>query len=365
MQAKELKNRIIPYLISSDFYYDPDIFEQEKKQIFYRNWNFVGHIERVKNSGQYFTYKLIDQNIIIVRDYNNVIRAFYNVCPHRGHELIQGEGQARKITCPYHAWIFNADGSLHRANFSHEIEVFNPDNFHLKAVQIEEIWGLLFVNLDSSAKSLRELIPNLEYQWQTYIPNIAQLKLGYRKEFTVKCNWKNIIENALEDYHTVTVHPGLKNNVTSDSFHSVSNGITSAQTYQPKSDKNGRYNLDEHPNFVWWWLWIWPNMQISTFPDKGVRISRVYPESSTTCKWTFEFYLTDRIPNEQEMENIDRLVNTTLREDIAAVESVQYGQQSLGFQQGNLMLGVRPDQHWSELGIYNFQNLVKNALERD
>ena len=65
------------------------------------------------------------------------------------------------------------------------------------------------------------------------------------------------------------------------------------------------------------------------------------------------------------MENIDRLVNTTLREDIAAVESVQYGQQSLGFQQGNLMLGVRPDQHWSELGIYNFQNLVKNALERD
>jgi choline monooxygenase len=104
-------------------------------------------------------------------------------------------------------------------------------------------------------------------------------------------------------------------------------------------------------------------MQISTFPDRGVRISRVYPITPTTSHWTFEFYLTTPTPNDKEKENIERLVNTTLLEDIAAVESVQRGQQSLGSHYGHLMVSTEPDRHWSELGIYHFQNLIKNALK--
>jgi choline monooxygenase len=364
MQTQALpKNRVVPSVIPNYFYYNSEIWEQEKQAIFYRTWNFVGHLERVKEPGQYFTYRLLDRNIVILRDRDRVLRAFYNVCPHRGHELVQGEGQLQRISCPYHAWMFNTDGSLHRASFSHEIDTFNPAPFNLKPVQIEEICGLLFVNLDSSAQSLTQLIPDFEQQLQTYTPDIAHLTLAYRKAFTVNCNWKNLIENALEDYHTLSVHPGLKNNVTVDSFHSVTTGITSYQIYRPKADNNGRYSLNDRSNFVWWWLWIWPNMQISTFPDRGVRISRVYPITPTTSHWTFEFYLTTPTPNDKEKENIERLVNTTLLEDIAAVESVQRGQQSLGSHYGHLMVSTEPDRHWSELGIYHFQNLIKNALK--
>lgn len=234
-----MKKQIIDGL-SSHFYYDPDILQQEKEQIFYRNWNFVGHLNQLSQPGQYFTTKIADQSIVILRDRDNIMRAFYNVCAHRGHELLSGEGQKQVIVCPYHSWTYNTDGTLKYAPYSEKIEAFKPSEICLKKIHLEEIGGLLFVNLDSQAKPLREVTPTLEEQLRRYIPNSAQLQLSYQKQFIVKTNWKNLVENSLEDYHTPFLHPVLKNNSKNETFQIIPDRLSLTNTCQVKPNADGR-----------------------------------------------------------------------------------------------------------------------------
>jgi choline monooxygenase len=360
--AKEKNINGIVEGLPSKYYYDSQIFEQEKEQIFYRSWNFIGHTIQLSQPGQYFTTKVADQNLAIVRGRDNVVRAFYNVCAHRGHELLEGEGQQKAIACPYHSWTYSMDGILQYAPYGDKIEKFNPSEICLKEIRLEEIGGLLFVNLDSQAKPLRDLVPTLEKELLTYIPNSRELHLSYHQEFTVRTNWKNLVENALEDYHTPFLHPGVKNNSKTETFEVIPKKLSLINTCKVKSNADGRYNLEGMEEFIWWWYWLWPNTQISTFPDRSMRIFRVQPESPTQSKWSFDFYLTNMKPNQQEMEHIENLIKTTLSEDIIAVEAVQRGQQSLGFQQPRLVIG-QGKESWSEIGVYNFQKLVKESIE--
>lgn len=92
------------WTIPKAFYTSKQVFEKEKEEIYAKSWICVGHCSEVANSNQYFTRKIIGENIIVIRGKDSVLRAFYNVCPHRGHELLTGAGKSKNvITCPYHA----------------------------------------------------------------------------------------------------------------------------------------------------------------------------------------------------------------------------------------------------------------------
>ena len=137
------------FTMPARFYTDNTVYEAEKEAIFYRNWWYAGHISQLAEPGQYLTATIHEQNIFIIRDKDNELHAHYNVCQHRGHELLSGQGQTKHIICPYHAWSYNYDGSLKAARNSQNVAGFNKCDFALKSVRVEVLCGMVFVNLDS------------------------------------------------------------------------------------------------------------------------------------------------------------------------------------------------------------------------
>ena len=109
------------YGLPSRYYLEPEVFAAEKERIFYRTWQFACHVESVRRPGDYATCALADQDLIVIRGRDGRLRAFYNVCQHRAHQLAKGRGNMKRIVCPYHAWSYELDGRLAYARNSESV----------------------------------------------------------------------------------------------------------------------------------------------------------------------------------------------------------------------------------------------------
>ena len=96
------------------YYFDPEVFERERRRVFHRSWQYVGHVSMLPEPGSYIVRDILDQSVLLLRDRGGEIQAFFNVCQHRAHRLLEGEGRlnAAAITCPYHAWAYDLSGAL-------------------------------------------------------------------------------------------------------------------------------------------------------------------------------------------------------------------------------------------------------------
>ena len=136
------------YTMPARLYTDPDVFEQEKEAIFTKSWHYIGHQSHVAKIGDYLTLDIADESVFVIRSDDDESRAFFNVCRHRAHRLLEGAGNTRAIVCPYHALSYHNDGQLRHARFANEMPSFSPEEFCLTPVSLESLAGLLFVNLD-------------------------------------------------------------------------------------------------------------------------------------------------------------------------------------------------------------------------
>lgn len=342
-------------------YYDPNIFQQEKEQIFYKKWIFVGHQTQIKEPGEYFVAQIADQNVIVIRGEDRQIYALNNSCLHRGHELLQGEGKVSQIRCPYHGWSYRSNGKLAKAPYSNEVEGFDVNNYCLPRIKLHEICGLIFVNLDPQATHFSQDFPDLEESLRTYIPNIDQLTIGHSQQFRVKSNWKNLIDNSVDNYHTPFVHPALSKGTNMTSFkHIFKESYVYSIAETNKNKTVYKFAQEDYEQFVWWF--VWPSVEIATFPGKGMRFYRVNPDSVTQTHQYFSYLFTNRTPNEQQMDCINTHLNNTNQEDIEVLEAVQRGQSFLGYQKGLFM--IKSDTvEWDERIVYHMQQMTKKALD--
>src|SRR3546814_9939303 len=131
-----------------------------------------------------------DQNVAVIRGKDGALRAFYNVCQHRAHELLRGRGRTPVITCPYHAWSYHLDGRLRTARGSQNVEGFNADEFCLKGIQVEEFGPFVFVNLDPDAAPLAQQSGGLLDELRHTVPALDTLTKFQTATFAVKANWK-------------------------------------------------------------------------------------------------------------------------------------------------------------------------------
>jgi choline monooxygenase len=194
------------FTIPARYYLDQDILEQEKESIFYRNWFYAGHQSQLTEPGCYLTVQVCDQNILVVRDRQGDLRAYYNVCQHRGHELLFGSGKVRTITCPYHAWSYGYDGELKAARNTEKLVDFDKCRFSLKPVQVEVFCGLVFVNLDLGAAPLKQQAASLEKEIREFCPRVDEVTFAQRDDYDVASNWKVLVDNFLECYHCAPAH---------------------------------------------------------------------------------------------------------------------------------------------------------------
>ena len=198
------------FTLPSRYYLDSEIYEQEKEAIFYRNWHYVCHATAVAHPGDYVTTRIVDESLFVIRGEDGELRAFYNVCRHRAHQLLAGTGNTKGIVCPYHAWTYSLSGELRHARNSENVSGFNRTEFCLPPVQVEIFLGLVFINLDPDAESLAKLVPDLEQDIRLRIPDLDSLTVKAPAEFggtKINAGWKVVADNYIECYHCTPAHP--------------------------------------------------------------------------------------------------------------------------------------------------------------
>ena len=195
--------------LPSRYYCDPDILTQEWEKIFCRSWLCAGREDRLPEPGDYFTLPVGRESVLVVRDKERGLHAFYNVCRHRGSQLCAEEQGKLKgaVRCPYHAWTYGLDGRLLGAPNLRDGEAFCKEDFSLYPVGLETWAGFIFVNLEGGREPLAAQLGEMPARVRRY--PLADLRVETRLVHDVEANWKILVENYMECYHCPGVHPEL------------------------------------------------------------------------------------------------------------------------------------------------------------
>ena len=198
--------------IPKHYYLDTEIFEAEKERIFYRWWQCVGHVCELSQPGSFFTTSLVDEPLIVVRNEEVALRAFYNVCQHRAHVLAADRGHCDRFVCPYHGWTYDLAGHLIGARGTATVAGFEKRAVKLRQVRLETFCGLIFVNFNDDAAPLRDTlgsIGSIEEELLAAKPAIAAMEMAAPRRIRDSphvmqhaCNWKVSVENFSECYHS-------------------------------------------------------------------------------------------------------------------------------------------------------------------
>ena len=349
------------YSLPAHYYTDPEILAREHERIFYRCWNFAGHRSQFRKPGAFVTCTVGDESIIIIRDQDGRLKAFYNVCRHRGHWLLEGSGHVDVITCPYHAWTYNTDGTLRFARKSTDVPGFDSGKFCLNPVRVEMFCGFVFVNLDPDAAALSEQMPGLEQEMCDYEPAIDELTLVHRKAFVIESNWKNLVDNYNENYHTPVIHPVLASNLD-ESYRVVAHGKYLSHSSAARPGLAGGFEIDRanYPQHRNWWLW--PNLCPMSMPGGGFRVLHIMPDGPERSRETYDFYLPYTEPTDEQWRQINFAAEVVNAEDVGVAEGIQRGQRPRSFERSYIMLDPERGA-WSEHALSHFKNLVLQTLE--
>lgn len=331
------------------------------QEIIAKTWQWVCHVEKVRNPGDYIAVEVAGKPIAVVRDREGKLRAFWNVCKHRAHHLLEGSGNSTRIMCPYHAWTYKLDGQLVRAPHSETLEDFNAKEICLDQVQVEEFCGFVYVNLDGKARPLSELSGDLETEIRHWAPDIDQLTFGKRLTYEIRSNWKNVIDNFLECYHCPTAHKDFCTLVDMDTYKVTTHGIYSSHMADAGKSSNSAYdtsNAKVQTHAVWW---LWPNTCLMRYPGRSSMIVlNVIPAGPDLTYETYDFYLETPEPDATEIEAIRYIDEVLQPEDISLVQSVQRGMNTPAFTQGRIVND--PDgSGQSEHALHHFHGLVLEA----
>lgn len=187
-------------------YTEQSFFDREVRTIFMTHWNFVGRADMLKKPGDYIAFDFVGIPVILVRGRDNQVRAFYNICRHRGTPLATGEGTGlATLVCPYHSWVYDLTGKLMAAPGMQKATGFRNADYGLKPIRLESWQGFIFINFDDQAKPLIDYLgQDFVEEFQSY--NFADMVTVRRKAYDLACNWKAYVENAMEEYHVPTVH---------------------------------------------------------------------------------------------------------------------------------------------------------------
>jgi choline monooxygenase len=352
------------YTLPAEYYLSTEIFEIEKEQIFYKTWQYVAHESMLPGSGDYICLDICDESIFVIRSSDNKLRAFYNICRHRAHQLLQGYGNVRKlIVCPYHAWSYNDQGTLIKARFSEDREEFDKTEFCLREVNLETLCGCIFINLDDNCQSLQSIAVGLEQDMRHHLPYIGEINhcgddmLG---STFLQAGWKVVVDNFVECYHCRSAHRAFASLINMDTYQSEIFDYWSRQYGPDIRIDNSAYELYSdygYQHSIFWYLW--PNTTFNVLPGSDeLHVFSVKPIDATSSTFGGHSFSTD---GKLYQPRADYAADTLAPEDIHLCESVQRGLKSMSYDQGTFM--VSPNKRGeSEYALHHFHRMVQKAL---
>jgi len=345
--------------LPNECYLNDEYFKIEREKVFFNNWIVVGVSSSVPEVGDTKPFNLMGIPLLILRDKNNKIRVFHNVCSHRGMILVNEECKLKNtIRCPYHSWSYNFNGELiatpHVGGMNiHETEGFIKSKSNLKEVSTYVWMDLIFINVNKNKKDFEESIEPLEKQWSKFISKEDQKLIRHARDFgyfnmEVKSNWKLAIENYCESYHLPWVHPEL-NRVSNlkDHYHieDLAETFSGQGSNKYSQQFDGNKKLFTFPN---WPKNLYQNSEyVSLFPNVmlGIHVDHFYafwlePLSNNNTREHFEmYYVGDESASSDEYKEIRKknfvFWQEVMNEDIAAIEGMQKGRSSPAYNGGN------------------------------
>jgi choline monooxygenase len=190
--------------LPSHYYTSPEIFRLEHERLFLRDWICVGREEEVANPGDYFTWTIIDEPIVVTRTETGDVCAFANLCQHRGVQVVRDRGNARRFSCPYHAWTYDLEGRLVAASHMDESDGFDPTTCRMPPLGVGLWGGFIFVSLADDPVLFADVIARFAGEFSFL--RLQDCRLAARLEFDLACNWKFVVENLLDVYHARVAH---------------------------------------------------------------------------------------------------------------------------------------------------------------
>ena len=304
--ATFLKTTQIPvagaHALPGRYFTSTEIFALESERVFGRRWLCVGREAQLAEPGDYVVQQVGTESVIILRDDTRALRAFHNVCRHRGTRLCTAPaGQlSETIQCPYHAWTWRLDGRLIGAPSADSIEHFRKIDYPLLPVAVATWEGFLFINLADEPEPFEQAYAPLLGRFSRFA--IAGLRPSRRIAYDVRANWKLLFENYSECYHCAPVHPALTKLSPPTSgendlfdgpflggFMTIAEGNESL-TMSGRSCGVAVGALPEEDRRRVWYYAIFPNLFLSLHPDY-VMYHLIWPQepgrTQITCEWLF------------------------------------------------------------------------------
>ena len=334
--------RTLPYRS----YTDPEVLERERELLFGPAWQYAGHIGELAEPGSYLTCRSGLVPLVVVRDRSDELRAFVNVCRHRGAEVVSGSGRCSTLQCHYHAWTYGLDGALRAAPRSEADPEFDRGSLGLRGAQVDT-WGpFVFVNAFADAPPLAQTLGPLPDIARSRGLDLDALAFHHRVHYGVDANWKVAVENFLECYHCAVAHPGFSDVV---------------------DVRPGAYELDAHPTFASHFApardgsgagqfhLVWPALKVNVMPGPpNLSIGPLAPVSPSRTEGFLDyFFAPDAEPD--WIADFLALDDQVGAEDTVLVESVQRGMASGVFSDGRLLLPseslIAAFQAWVTAGI--------------
>jgi phenylpropionate dioxygenase-like ring-hydroxylating dioxygenase large terminal subunit len=367
--------------LTPDAYRSEEFFALERERVFATSWVAVGCAAELREPGDVLVAEVAGRSLFVVRNRGGELRAFYNVCRHRGTRLLTG-GECRVkrfIRCPYHSWAYDLDGACIGTPLftgsdipADQREVFDMDgarefdraDYGLLPVAVEA-WGpLVFVNLDGEAGALSEQLGDLPARTAGY--RLDEWEIARASDYEVAANYKLVGENFMEYYHLPWVHPGLVKVSPIEAHHRWQGaGMYTGMCTSPIAADSGDggwqsgvpaiEGLSETDAVSARFLWLFPNVALNVLPNHLFVILAQPRGPGATHERT---YLLTHPESRAADDGIDQLVafwDTVNREDIAIVERVQQGLESTPFPGGRLCYRF-------EEPLHRFQNMVADRM---
>jgi carnitine monooxygenase subunit len=312
-------------------YQSPALFELEKSELFHAHWQIAGHISNVPNPGDYLAFDVCDERAVIVRGEDGTLRAFHNLCRHRGSRVVSGEaGTCRKaIVCPFHGWVYNFDGTLRGPARPQSYPPLDKHEFGLKPIEMEVWHGFIFVRFKPGQQpAVAEWLKPFDAELAPHrAADMVPAGPTWTEEAPV--NWKSVRDVDNEGYHVAMAHPALQD-LYGSTYHDVpfENGLSCAKgPFQPHAGRRwsvrryielagGPPWLSEDRRRGWDYYGIFPNAVIATTPETvqfyqefpmGVGRARlrniVYRRPEETRRERLARYLARRIDRETYAED--------------------------------------------------------------
>jgi len=332
--------------LPAEVYTSEAVFRLEQEALFARSWLCAGREADIPAAGDYYLREIAGDSVIVVRGNDGAVRAFYNVCRHRGSRILEtpnGSG-LKRLLCPYHAWSYELDGGVQNA--PQMGENFRKGEFGLVPVRLGIFYGFIFLNLDHAAPPLERYLADLP-DFSRF--RMAELACGKRIEYEVAANWKLICENYSECYHCAGVHPqlvrisdligrGERRQEAGACFNGgpmlMREGVQT-MSMSGKSTVPGLPGLSANDHRYVYYYVVYPNLLLSPHPDY-VLTHTAWPlgpdRTRIICEWLF----TEEAINSKNFDPSDMVEfwDTTNRQDWQLCERVQSAAGSRGHRQG-------------------------------